>query len=182
MVREALFSLLGNAIPDRIFVDIFGGTGAVGMEALSRGAKATYFIERDIKLANSIEKHLRDFGLVASAKTYRTDAYRWCAAWQAPSEPVNVFLSPPFADLHDRPEVLLESLKLLQERVAPDSIVILQSERGALIESLPDLLEWERRVYGRNVLLIWQKDLPVPDGNAAATESSAGEQGETVTG
>src|SRR5437660_1746463 len=54
MVREALFSILGNAIPERVFVDIFAGTGVVGVEALSRGASSTLFVERDLRLAQEI--------------------------------------------------------------------------------------------------------------------------------
>src|SRR5205807_7396140 len=63
MVREALFSILGNAVPDRPFVDVFAGTGVVGLEALSRGASAATFVERDHRLANNIEGHLRSFGV-----------------------------------------------------------------------------------------------------------------------
>src|SRR5439155_6140835 len=84
MVREAFFSILGNAIPDRPFIDIFAGTGVVGMEALSRGAKQTSFIERDLRSAQTLEDHLRNFGLARQSKLFRTDAYRWIAAWQHP--------------------------------------------------------------------------------------------------
>lgn len=158
MVREALFSILGNAIPDRLFVDVFAGTGVVGLEALSRGAKATHFVERDVRLAGAIEKHLRQFDLVRQARVYRTDSYRWIAAWQPPTEPVNVFLSPPFADLHEHTDLLLQALTRLQAVVAPDSVIVLQSERGAPLEQHSEMLEWEQRFYGRNVLMIWQKE------------------------
>ncbi len=47
MVREALFSILGNAVPDRPFFDIFAGTGVVGLEAVSRGATSARLIEKD---------------------------------------------------------------------------------------------------------------------------------------
>ena len=156
-VREAFFSIMGNAIPGRIFVDLFAGTGVVGMEALSRGGKATYFIERDAALGNAIQDHLRKFDLIERSKLYRTDSYRWASAWRAPAEPVNVFLSPPFEDLHKRPEVLLAALKQLQEVVAPDSLIILQSETDSPLDDTAELATWERREYGRNLLLIWQK-------------------------
>src|SRR4051794_13083736 len=120
MVREALFSILGNAVPNRAFVDIFAGTGVVGLEALSRGARSTSFVERDLPLAQSIQDHLRRFSLLPKGRLFRTDSYRWIAAWRAPAEPVNVFLSPPFADLHERPEVLLGAVGQLQDKVAPD--------------------------------------------------------------
>src|ERR1700674_482003 len=77
MVREAFFSILGNAIPDRPFVDIFAGTGVIGIEALSRGASIAHLVERDPQFAKDIEAHLRKFELTRKAKLYRTDAYRW---------------------------------------------------------------------------------------------------------
>src|ERR1017187_3193769 len=74
MVREAYFSILGNAIPDRPFIDIFAGTGVIGIEALSRGASAAHLIERDPQFGKDIETTLRAFGLTRQAKLYRTDA------------------------------------------------------------------------------------------------------------
>src|SRR5438270_11516607 len=98
-VREALFSILGNAVPDRPFIDLFAGTGVVGVEALSRGASSALFIERDYRLVQDLDGYLRKFNLARQARIYRTDAYHWIAGWRAPAEPVNVFISPPFADL-----------------------------------------------------------------------------------
>jgi 16S rRNA (guanine966-N2)-methyltransferase len=158
MVREAFFSILGNAIPGRVFIDIFAGSGAVGIEALSRDAKQTLFIERDFTLAQDLEKHLREFGIIRQAKLYRTDAYRWIAAWQAPAEPVNIFLSPPFPDLKERPDEFVQAVTALQEKVAPDSLIVIQGERGSPLEDDPTIAGWEERRYGRNVLLIWQKE------------------------
>src|SRR4249920_2810276 len=77
MVREALFSILGNAVPDRPFYDVFAGTGANGFEALSRGASFVYFVERDFRLAQEIDNHLKTFGVARQAQVVRTDAYRW---------------------------------------------------------------------------------------------------------
>ena len=68
MVREALFSILGNAVPDRPFYDVFAGTGANGLEALSRGASFVYFIERDFRLAQDIDHHLQAFGVAKQAQ------------------------------------------------------------------------------------------------------------------
>lgn len=163
MVREAYFSILGNAIPDRPFIDIFAGTGVFGIEALSRGASAAYFIERDAQFAKDIEAHLRSFSLTRQAKLYRTDAYRWIAAWVAPKEPVNVFLSPPFADLRDKTDDLLRALQMLQAKVAEDSVIVVQTERGAPLDDADMIRNWEMRRYGRNELLIWQRELSTND-------------------
>ena len=168
MVREALFSILGNAVPDRLFVDIFAGTGVVGLEALSLGAQAATFVERDFRLVQELESHLRKFQLIRQARLFRTDAYHWISAWRAPAEPVNIFLSPPFDDLTDRPDDLLQAIRTLQEKVADQSVIILQSERGTPLEEHPTFADWEHRRYSRNVLLLWQKEEPARDMAAAS--------------
>lgn len=158
MVREALFSILGNAVPGQVFADLFAGTGVVGLEALSRGASRTLFVERDFRQAQEISGHLQAFDLVGRSRLYRTDVYRWVAAWQPPAEPVNVFLSPPFADLSERPEDLVEALASLREKVAPASVLVLQGERDSGLDRLPEMADWEERRYSRNTLRLWQKE------------------------
>ncbi len=155
MVREALFSILGNAVPDRPFFDVFAGTGVIGLEALSRGASSAEFIERDFRLGQAIERHLKTFDYTDLGRVRRADAYRWAEHWAPPAEPVNVFLSPPFSDLEQRPEELLGVLRTLQEKLAPGSVLILQAEECALLDQLPDPERWDRRRYGRNHLLFW---------------------------
>jgi 16S rRNA (guanine(966)-N(2))-methyltransferase RsmD len=158
MVREALFSILGNAIPDRLFVDVFAGTGVVGLEALSRGASAVLFVERDPRLIHEIQHHLQTFNLSDLAEIVRADAYRWSERWQPPGEPVNVFLSPPFPDLQHRLGNLLQMIADLQRSLAPGSVLVIQSERDVVTDKLPARDEWEVRRYGRNQLLIWVKE------------------------
>src|SRR5438132_10195582 len=81
LVRGALFSILGNAVPGRPFFDLFAGTGAVGMEALSRGAIPVVFVERDVRIAGAILHHLQSFGVADQANIHRADVYRWIERW-----------------------------------------------------------------------------------------------------
>src|SRR5258708_35322506 len=90
-VRHALFSILGNAVPGRQFFDLFAGTGAVGMEALSRDAARVTFVEMDPKLAGALSKYLQEFRVTDRATSLRGDVYRWVERWPAPGEPVTVF-------------------------------------------------------------------------------------------
>jgi 16S rRNA (guanine(966)-N(2))-methyltransferase RsmD len=159
-VREALFSILGNAVPNRIFYDIFAGTGVFGIEALSRGAKSAIFIERNFHLCREIEHHLGGFGLGRVGRTLKTDAYSWANLWKAPAEPVNLFVSPPFPDYENRPDAMLQLVSNLQERAFPDSVLTLQAERCDLLDRLPQREQWDERRYGRNYLLIWVKEEP----------------------
>jgi 16S rRNA (guanine966-N2)-methyltransferase len=158
MVREALFSILGNAVPDRLFLDLFAGTGVIGLEALSRGASFAEFVERDIRIANEIAHHLHAFGVADQAKIHRADVYRWAERWQAPSEPVNIYLGPPFVDLTQRTADLLQTLADLQQKTAVGSVLVLQSEKSWPVEKLAHSEQWEQRLYGRNRLSIWVKE------------------------
>jgi 16S rRNA (guanine(966)-N(2))-methyltransferase RsmD len=163
MVREALFSILGNAVPDRLFFDVFAGTGVVGLEALSRGATSATFVERDFRLLADLERHLQEFGVADQATVLRTDVYRWAERWQPPDEPVNLFLSPPFADLDRRVEAFLTLVAELRRKAPADSVLVLQVERSPALEQLLVQGAWEERRYGRNILLIHVKEAePLP--------------------
>ena len=168
MVREALFSILGDAVPDRPFFDVFAGTGVVGLEALSRGASSVVFVERDFRLSAELEHHIQAFGVGGSTRIARSDVYRWIERWQAPAEPVVVFLSPPFADYERRLDDLLGLAEQLQGKVHPGSVVVLQSERGVPMEQLPDRMNWDQRSYGRNLLFLWVKESAAPEEPALA--------------
>jgi 16S rRNA (guanine(966)-N(2))-methyltransferase RsmD len=156
-VREGLFSILGDAVPDRHFVDVFAGTGVVGLEALSRGAKHALFLERDVRSAGDIQRHAHAFGVGDRTRVLRVDVYRWAERWQPPSEPVNLFLSPPFADLTSRIDEFVRLTALLQSKIEAGSLFVIQAEVGFGYEELPDATAWDVRKYGRNLLLIWVK-------------------------
>lgn len=158
MVREALFSILGNSVPERPFFDVFAGSGAVGLEALSRGASSALFIERDFRLAGDIERHLRSFELSDSGRVLKADVYRWAERWQPPAEPVNVFVSPPFKDFENRLDDFLLFLGGVQQKLAAGSVLVVQAEKGFPVADLPAAEQWEERRYGRNLLLIWVKE------------------------
>jgi 16S rRNA (guanine(966)-N(2))-methyltransferase RsmD len=157
MVRQALFNSLGDAVPGRTFFDLYAGTGAVGIEALSRGATAVIFVEREPQAAREISRHLRSFGVAESAIVRRADVHRWVEQWSAPFDPVIVFLGPPYPDLEHHPENLIRAVATVQEKVAPVSMVILQSDRGFDTQELPEAANWEHRTYGRNRLSTWIK-------------------------
>ena len=158
MVREALFSILGDAVPERPFFDVFAGTGVVGLEALSRGAASAAFVERDFRLIAELERHIAAFGVGDKARIARSDVYRWAERWAAPAEPVVIFLSPPFADYQHRLDDLLRLVGELQRKAARGSVVVLQAETGVPLDALPDRPAWDERKYGRNQLFFWVKE------------------------
>lgn len=171
-VRESLFNILARAVPDRPFIDVFAGSGIVGLEALSRGASSVLFLERDLRQAQDIERHAREFGFADQARVLRTDVYRWGEHWQPPAEPVTVFVSPPFHDIQRHAEDLLLLLGRLQQRMPPGSVLVLQSEKHSPLDEHPAFADWEQRHYGRNVLLVWVKPANVSDLNRDSSPSA----------
>ena len=76
-VKQALFNILMEDVPDTIWLDLFGGTGAVGIEALSRGAKHVTFVDREKLAVSVIEDNLKLTGLTTQAKVIRQDAFAY---------------------------------------------------------------------------------------------------------
>ena len=154
MVREALFSILGNAVPGRVFYDVFAGTGVVGLEAVSRGASSARLIEKDPRQAADIQKYADQFGVADKVQVLRADVYRWAERWIPPgNDPVNLFLSPPFPDLTDRADEFLGLVRTLLDKAPDESVLTIQAEEGFPVGELPDLPAWDVRRYGRNMLL-----------------------------
>ncbi|HSQ57952.1 MAG TPA: RsmD family RNA methyltransferase [Gemmata sp.] len=155
MVREAFFSILGNAIPGRAFYDVFAGTGVVGFEAISRGATSARMIEKDSRQAADIQKYADQFGIADKVQVLKADAYRWAERWIPPAkDPVNLFLSPPFPELSEKAEEFLSLVRVLLEKAPDESVLTIQAEEGFPIDRLPEPDLWDVRGYGRNILLI----------------------------
>jgi 16S rRNA (guanine(966)-N(2))-methyltransferase RsmD len=171
MVREALFSILGNAVPDRVFYDVFAGTGVVGLEAVSRGATSARLIENDAKQVADIQKYAVQFGVADKVQVLKADVYRWAERWIPPGkDAVNLFLSPPFPDLSEKAEEFLKLMNTLLEKAPDESVLTIQAEDGFPLDKLPDREAWDIRSYGRNMLLFYvvsRKPAPA----VAATET-----------
>ncbi|MCE9560561.1 MAG: RsmD family RNA methyltransferase [Planctomycetes bacterium] len=173
MVREALFSILGNAVPDRVFYDVFAGTGVVGLESVSRGATSARLIENDARQVADIQKYAQQFGVADKVQVLKADVYRWAERWIPPGkDAVNLFLSPPFPDLSAKADEFLKLMNTLLEKAPDESVLTIQAEDGFPLDKLPDREAWDIRSYGRNMLLFYVVSRKPA---VAATTESAGE-------
>lgn len=107
-VKQTLFAILEPAIRDRAFLDLFAGSGAAGIEALSRGAATAVFVEKDDGAAAVIGRNLAATGLAGpAARVVRSDAVKWLAREGATAGPfAAVLIDPPY----DRPALLEQAL------------------------------------------------------------------------
>ncbi len=92
--KEALFNILGPGVEGARMLDLFGGTGAVGIEALSRGAEEVVFVEKSGAVLSVLKRNLRETGLAERAQVVRGDAFKYLA--QEDVAPFDyIFVAPP---------------------------------------------------------------------------------------
>ena len=153
-VKEALFSIIQFDLPAAKVLDLFGGTGQLGIEALSRGAKSAVFVDSRDDACNLIKENLRRTKLSASANVVKSD---YLAFLKNTKETFDIiFLDPPYA------EVFLEnSLKMITEIDILQSGGIIVAERP-LGKDLPwDFAGYTRSKdykYSKTILTIYRKD------------------------
>ena len=124
-LRENLFSVLGPSIEDSLFVDLFAGTGAVGIEAMSRGARETIFVESNAKAARLIRENLNTLEIRQGAELIEAPALRGLEKITTRRLLADfIFLDPPYEKTGDYIEVLefLDASHL----IAPRGIVIVE--------------------------------------------------------
>ena len=149
-VREALFAILGERVPGARVLDLFAGTGALAIEALSRGARSAVLVEQAAQAAAVIRANLRDLGLEGVATVRRTRAETFVRGQR--DGPFDlVFLDPPYAV----PVGLLAGLlaRLARGALAPGAVVVLEAAaRSEAPPWPPGLLPDPPRRYGDTAL------------------------------
>lgn len=167
LVRESLFNILGAEVSGRFVVDLFAGTGALGLEALSRGASRAVFVERKRENVALIYRNLATLRFEDRGRVFTADAYRWGRSFKAiDTEPLVVFLDPPYAEYEDHPRRIRELVESLVGSLPAHSVIAAES-RCTLDESiLPDFSAWDIRRYGGTQIAIrtvLPKDEPMPE-------------------
>jgi 16S rRNA (guanine(966)-N(2))-methyltransferase RsmD len=153
-VREALFSSLGERPVDARVLDLFAGSGSLGLEALSRGAGAVRLVEGDRRAAGLLRGTLAELEVTERCELVVADALA-PASWGT-AELDLVFLDPPYRMVEQGPprrRVLAAIERLFAECVAPGGLAVLHTPRDGLLQrDLPAGLEARSRRYGTNDL------------------------------
>jgi 16S rRNA (guanine966-N2)-methyltransferase len=148
-VREALFSILGPRIVDARVLDLFAGSGALGLESLSRGASRVTFVDAAAPAIRAVQANLQALG--ADATVQRGEALRFLERASGRGAQYDlVFLDPPYRHAERLAPPLSEALPAV---LAPGAAVVAESDRRApLTLTLP--LTDERR-YGDTLIRIY---------------------------
>ncbi len=165
-LRETLFNILGDMVVGCLFIDAFAGTGAIGIEALSRGASSVIFIEKHAPSVALIKQNLASLGIQKEARVLPIDVLR-ALELLAKESPINsetpdiLFFDPPYdhASEYDRVLSYLGSTALLAE----NALVIAEHRRKF---DLPDTVENLQRVrvlrQGDAALSFYRRQKPNP--------------------
>ncbi len=124
-IKETLFNMISGYLVDSNFLDLFSGSGAIGIEALSRGAAHAGFVEQDKKAMKCIQENLAYTKLADKAKTYEMDALHALSRLECESIQYDyIFMDPPYNQLLERRvlEYLSDSSLL-----SPDGIIIIEA-------------------------------------------------------
>lgn len=161
--REALFNLVGGWVKGKACIDLFAGTGAIGIEAISRGASMAIMIERHFPTLRIIEENVRSIDPDMNVQIHGSDSFFWVRDTlsdpdQLPAEPWVVFCCPPYALFDERPDDLIEMIGSLIAAAPEGSLFVVESGEDFQAQRLPQHENWETRQYSPALISVLKKD------------------------
>lgn len=152
MIKEALFNVLGDTVEGTCFLDLFAGSGSVGIEALSRGAAKAVFIDKSLASVEIIKENLANCGFSQGFEVYRNDIFKALDLLERRQMIFDlIYIDPPFTqeDLFDKVMYKLDKTNVLSEC----GIMIIRTRRKKQLPSnLNSLDEYRVNDYGESTL------------------------------
>jgi 16S rRNA (guanine966-N2)-methyltransferase len=148
-VKQSLFDIVTPLLDGGAIVyDCFAGTGSMGLESLSRGAKHAFFFESDRSALARLKKNIQSLNVEASSTIVASDLFKYFAAAHPPTEPVKlIFLDPPYRFVSERPEQLRALAQRLAQHRDSDGLLVFRHEAGVRLD-LPPFSAIDTRSYG----------------------------------
>lgn len=164
-VRLAIFNFLSDFIENASVLDLFGGAGTFGIEALSRGARKVVFVDIADKAFRAIQENIRTVGIKDATAVYKMDALTFLVKSIKKHRKFDIiFIDPPFDELYQmkndrRDDYILEILDRAKDLLNPQSIIIVKYPKKYSIQIPSTLALAEERRFGINKLwYLVQKD------------------------
>ena len=150
-IRSSLFNKIATELVDATVLDAFAGSGALGLEALSRGAKHSTFIDKDRIAQKVIAKNIELLGVENRTKLIRSSVSGWLGTSDDEQEFDIIFADPPYHDLQ------LGSIARLTKLLKPDGLMVLSLPNGAEAPEYAQLTQIDARSYGDATLTFYRK-------------------------
>lgn len=153
-VKESMFNLIGIFFPCGKVLDLFSGSGALSIEAISRGAKASVCVDSDFKSMSVVKKNYENLKFSHLAEFHLTDAFVFLKKCTEQFD--IIFLDPPYNKGFITPVMeLLKNRNMLTD----DGIIVLESDTTDSLESYPGFSVLKQRKYGRTVITLYKKEV-----------------------
>ena len=154
-VREAVFNILQNEIPDRRVLDLFAGSGAFGLEALSRGARLAAFVDADPAHMELLERNIALLGAEARTKTLRMDFERAILTMAGKGNKFDiVYVDPPYqAGYYEKALELLFTMRILNR----DATVVVEHPAELELTIPAGCAVRDKRKYGKTAVTLIQE-------------------------
>lgn len=150
-IRNALFNKIIDDIPGAEVLDAFAGTGALGIEALSRGAHTATFIEKDRVAQNVIAQNIATLGLEDRATLVRTTTLNWLET-SGGREFDLILVDPPYHDMQ------LSTVEQLMGLLKPGALMVLSHPGRSESPTKPGVVVVDNRSYGDATLTFYRRD------------------------
>jgi 16S rRNA (guanine(966)-N(2))-methyltransferase RsmD len=147
-VREAVFNLLGPDVAGKHAIDLFAGTGALGFEALSRGAASATFAERHFPTAGAIKRNAESLGVLAQCTVLAANTLLWSKRLpELPATAWVVFCSPPYELYVSHATEMLALIEQLLMHAPAGSQFVVEADERFDFAQLPGADHWDVRAY-----------------------------------
>ncbi len=157
-VRESIFNLIGPGVRQLHAIDLFAGTGALGLEALSRGGLSATFVERHFPTAKGIQKNIDQLNLGDQSTLARANVFAWMRdAKQFPPAPWLLLCAPPYDYFVSENEAMIQLIERCLEVSAPESRIVVESDARFETNQLPKHALWDVRHYPPATVSIFRK-------------------------
>lgn len=152
-IKKSIFDILGARIYGKTFLDLFGGTGQVGIEAFSCGAKKSIIVEAKKSHFNMIKKNISKIKIAHNIEAVNCDALKFLSSNKTPID--IAFLDPPYA----QSDLLENSLNLLLNSMAPTGIIITETLSSQNVQNnIKDFSLKKQYPYGKIVLRVYSNE------------------------
>ncbi len=155
-IREAVFNIIAAGVPGTSVLDVFAGSGAYGLEALSRGAKKAVFVEKDRRCAGMIRENAGLLGVEGRAKIITKDAFKAIGSFAEDNEKFDlVFCDPPFGkDMARKTLIMVNQYDILK----PSGSLIIEHHRAdGIPEAEGRISVYKQRTYGDISISFYRK-------------------------
>lgn len=158
ITREAVFNLVGGYVPGKIAFDLFAGTGAVGLEAISRGAEKAYLIDRHFPTVKVIRDNVAELDVSNQVVIEAADTFFWVRSFLkqpiANTTPWLVFCCPPYSLYVSQRDQIVTMLQDLVAVAPPESVFVVEADGRFDAGLLPVPQAWKQREYPPAIISI----------------------------